>query len=120
MAVVARDSLQWAGGAAGRPGRSMQGAQGFTNCASINLYIIPSPTHRLGPVLVSMPRFFTGDELGAVKSVSCTPSDKPKEWRITPEVLVPSSSSSRSKAVQKLALHRASESTALVLTLHRF
>lgn len=61
-----------------------------------------------------MPRFYTGDELGALKSVAYTPGENPKEWKPTTTVLIPGSSSGYSKTVQKLALHRAADSNVLV------
>ncbi|RPD66026.1 hypothetical protein L226DRAFT_608942 [Lentinus tigrinus ALCF2SS1-7] len=61
-----------------------------------------------------MPRFFTGDELGAIKSVAyATGGDDGKEWKASTSVLVSGSSSGRSKTVQKLALHRAGSDTLL-------
>ncbi|KAI1795979.1 hypothetical protein LXA43DRAFT_697803 [Ganoderma leucocontextum] len=54
-----------------------------------------------------MPHFYAGDELGALKSISYTLGDNPKEWKATTTVLVTGSSSGRSKTVQKLALHHA-------------
>lgn len=64
-----------------------------------------------------MPHFYVGDELGALKSVSFALGDYPTEWKATTTVLVPGSSSGRSKTVQKLALHQAPDSTTLVMAL---
>lgn len=63
-----------------------------------------------------MPRFFTGDELGTVKAVTYSSVENGKEWKASASVLVPGSSSSRSKTVQKLALHHSGSDT-LVPTL---
>ncbi|KAI0721663.1 hypothetical protein C8T65DRAFT_202285 [Cerioporus squamosus] len=60
-----------------------------------------------------MPRFFAGDELGAIKSVSYTAGESGTDWKASTSVLVSGSSSSRSKTVQKLALHRAGSDTLL-------
>ncbi|KAH9854122.1 hypothetical protein C2E23DRAFT_819680 [Lenzites betulinus] len=60
-----------------------------------------------------MPHFFTGDELGAIKSVSYAQSGAEKEWKASATVLVPGSSSGRSKTVQKLAVHAAGPNTLL-------
>ncbi|KAM5538988.1 hypothetical protein V8D89_007211 [Ganoderma adspersum] len=65
-----------------------------------------------------MPHFYAGDELGALKSISFALRDSPTEWKATATVLVPGSSSSRSKTVQKLALHQAPDSTTLLAAVH--
>ncbi|KAI0831196.1 hypothetical protein BC628DRAFT_1500109 [Trametes gibbosa] len=60
-----------------------------------------------------MPHFFSGDELGAIKSVLYTQAESTKEWKASSTVLVPGSSSSRSKTVQKLAVYAAGPNTLL-------
>ncbi|KAI0646948.1 hypothetical protein C8Q79DRAFT_1009105 [Trametes meyenii] len=60
-----------------------------------------------------MPHFFSGDELGALKSISYTQGENLKEWKATTTVLVPGSSSSRDKTVQKLAVHTSGSNTLL-------
>ncbi|KAH9946206.1 uncharacterized protein BXZ73DRAFT_37265 [Epithele typhae] len=56
-----------------------------------------------------MPRFFSGDELGAVKSVTFTPGEN-QEWKSSTSTLVPGESS-HERAVQRLTVyyHRGSE-----------
>ncbi|PCH38250.1 hypothetical protein WOLCODRAFT_149194 [Wolfiporia cocos MD-104 SS10] len=49
-----------------------------------------------------MPRFFTGDELGSVKSVRYTQGNTPKEWK--PDIVTWQEGDGRAKAVQKLAV----------------
>ena len=53
-----------------------------------------------------MPRFFAGDELGAIKAVEYAPGASEKEWNATSTVLAAGSSTGKSKTVQKLAMHR--------------
>lgn len=65
---------------------------------------------------LAMPHFFSGDELGAIKSISYAPGETRNEWKPTTTVLVPGSPSGRSKTVQKLAVHSAGSDT-LVLAL---
>ncbi|OJT15748.1 WD repeat-containing protein 74 [Trametes pubescens] len=60
-----------------------------------------------------MPHFFSGDELGAIKSVSYAQGEKKNEWKPTTTILVPGSTSGRSKTVQKLAVHSAGSETLL-------
>ncbi|KAI0637075.1 hypothetical protein C8Q77DRAFT_1154947 [Trametes polyzona] len=61
-----------------------------------------------------MPHFFSGDELGAIKSISYTQAENAKEWKATATTLVPGSAESgRSKTVQKLAVHSAGANTLL-------
>ncbi|KAI0670485.1 hypothetical protein C8Q78DRAFT_974794 [Trametes maxima] len=60
-----------------------------------------------------MPHFFSGDELGAIKSISYAPSESSKEWKATTTVLVAGSSSGRDKTVQKLAVHASGSDTLL-------
>ncbi|KAI0361982.1 hypothetical protein OH77DRAFT_1515308 [Trametes cingulata] len=52
-----------------------------------------------------MPHFFSGDELGAIKSISYAQGDNPKEWKASTTILVPASTSGHSKSIQNLALH---------------
>ncbi|KAI0093605.1 hypothetical protein BDY19DRAFT_1044938 [Irpex rosettiformis] len=52
-----------------------------------------------------MPRYFTGDELGSIKSVSFKQTNGGKEWETSVDSLIEgSSSASRSRAIQKLVL----------------
>ena len=53
-----------------------------------------------------MPRFFAGDELGAIKAVEYAPGASEKEWNARSTVLAADSSTGKSKTVQKLAMHR--------------
>ncbi|KAI0374780.1 hypothetical protein BV20DRAFT_986622 [Pilatotrama ljubarskyi] len=53
-----------------------------------------------------MPRFFSGDELGAIKSISYAQGDNTKARAAKPTILVRGSSESgRSKTIQKLSVH---------------
>ncbi|OBZ75240.1 WD repeat-containing protein 74 [Grifola frondosa] len=61
-----------------------------------------------------MPRFFVGDELGAVKSIRYTPEENNKEWKVESNILVAGGSSGKTKAVQKLALQRDASSVTLL------
>ncbi|KAH9901282.1 hypothetical protein C8Q73DRAFT_662670 [Cubamyces lactineus] len=60
-----------------------------------------------------MPRFFSGDELGAIKSISYSQGSSPKEWKVSTTVLVPGDSSGRSKTIQKLAVQSQDSNTLL-------
>ncbi|PIL23894.1 hypothetical protein GSI_13645 [Ganoderma sinense ZZ0214-1] len=65
-----------------------------------------------------MPHFYSGDALGALKSVSFSLVDSPTEWKATTTVLVPGSSSGHSKTVQKLASYQTPESSTLLAAVH--
>ncbi|KAL7283312.1 hypothetical protein ACG7TL_002741 [Trametes sanguinea] len=60
-----------------------------------------------------MPHFFSGDELGAIKSINYTQGSNEKEWKASTNVLVPGSSSGRTKTIQKLAVQPLDSSTLL-------
>lgn len=60
-----------------------------------------------------MPRFFTGDELGAIKSVKYTHDVESKQWKPEVTVLAGDASAGRVKAIQKLTM-QADEDNILV------
>ena len=61
-----------------------------------------------------MPRFYTGDELGSIKSVHYTRDVESKQWKAESSILVGDASAGRVKAIQKLALHANEDDSALV------
>lgn len=54
---------------------------------------------------LKMPLFYTGDELGSVKSVNYTRYPESKQWKPETKILVGDASAGRVKGIQKLALH---------------
>ena len=61
-----------------------------------------------------MPRFFTGDELGSVKSIRYAQDVESKQWKPEVTVLSGDSSAGRVKAIQKLVMHGEDEDNTLV------
>lgn len=51
-----------------------------------------------------MPRFFTGDELGTVKSIRYSQGENPKEWKADSFVLAEGGADGKTRAVQKLSV----------------
>ena len=65
-----------------------------------------------------MSQFYTGDELGAIKSVKYTLDVETKQWKADVHtVSAEEASSGKAKAVQKLVVHRDHEENTLVSTV---
>lgn len=61
-----------------------------------------------------MPQFYTGDELGAIKSIKYARDVETKQWKADVQTVFGEASAGKAKAVQKLALHRDQEENTLV------
>ena len=61
-----------------------------------------------------MPQFYTGDELGSIKSLKYTRDVETKQWKAEASIISGDASTSKAKGIQKLALHRDGEDNTLV------
>jgi ribosome biogenesis protein NSA1 len=61
-----------------------------------------------------MPRFYAGDDLGTIKSISYSHDAETKQWKAETCILSDDALTGKAKAIQKLALHRDQEENALV------
>lgn len=87
----------------------------------LNFSIAQPPLTRSPTSVADMPGYFTGDELGSIKYVSFQEKENRKEWETSIGSLAEgSSSASRVRAIQKLALisNPANNSDKLVKSLN--
>lgn len=62
-----------------------------------------------------MPRFYTGDELGNVKSIYCSESPD-GAWIIESSIVHEAKEADKSKALQKLSVHSSQDGTLVRVT----